>query len=205
MVFRPNYPFSMYPGAMRMRMPMQMPMQQQMPMQMPMQQQCPCRCRCSSMPMQMRMPMQMPPQSYMPPNGFPFQQQIPGGLQMPGGLGAMGGQIPGAAAGAPMQPPSKIASFFQSADSLFNSAKTYTPYIQQAMPMMKNIPSLFKLYKGFSGLPAADAVAGAGAAAVAADVLGNNGVRARRSASQVAPSIPREPIPSRPRIFQPPM
>lgn len=189
MVFRPNYPFQMYPGAMRM--PMQMPM-----------------------PMPMPMPMQMSPQSFMPPGGFPFQPRIPSGLQMPNGLGAMGGQIPGAsagpiaAAGAAMQPPSKIASFLQSADSLFNTAKTYTPYIQQAMPMMKNIPSLFKLYKGFQSLPDAGAVAGAGAAAVAAESLAANTSQprsSRSSSTQNMSSIPRESIPSRPRIFQPPM
>lgn len=193
MVFRPNYPFQMYPGAMRM--PMQMPMQ--MPFQMPMQ-----------------MPMQMSPQSFMPPGGFPFQPRIPSGLQMPNGLNAMGGQIPGtgagavAAAGAAMQPPSKIASFLQSADSLFNSAKTYTPYIQQAMPMMKNIPSLFKLYKGFQSLPDAGAVAGAGTAAVAAESLAATTSQqrsSRRSSTQNISSIPRESIPSKPRIFQPPM
>lgn len=187
MVFRPNYPFQMYPGPMRMPM--------QMPMQMPFQ-----------MPMQMQMPMS--PQSFLPPGGFPFQPRIPAGLQMASGLGAMGGQIPGAsaaaAAGAAMQPPSKIASFLQSADSLFNSAKTYTPYIQQAMPMMKNIPSLFKLYKGFQGLP--DAGASAGAAAVAAAATSTDRPRSsQRSSSQNIAAIPREPVPSKPRIFQPPM
>ena len=191
MVFRPNYPFQMYPGPMRM--PMQMPMQMHMPMQMPMQ-------------------MPMSPQSFLPPGGFPFQPRIPGGLQMAGGLGALGSQIPGAgaganaaaAAGAAMQQPSKIASFLQSADSLFNSAKTYTPYIQQAMPMMKNIPSLFKLYKGFQGLPDADAAAGTAAVASAATAAKQSRSSQRSSNQSIAP-VPREPVPSRPRIFQPPM
>ena len=183
MVFRPNYPFPTYPGPMRM--PMQMPMH--MPMQMP-----------------------MSPQSFLPPGGFPFQPRIPGGLQMAGGLGALGSQIPGAganaaaAAGAAMQQPSKIASFLQSADSLFNSAKTYTPYIQQAMPMMKNIPSLLKMYKGFQGLPDADAATGTAAVASAATAVKQARSNQRSSNQNIAP-VPREPVPSRPRIFQPPM
>lgn len=93
----------------------------------------------------------------------------------------------------PVQEPSKIGSFLQQANSLFNSAKTYTPYIQQAMPMVKNIPSLLKLYKGFSGLPAAGAVAGAAAAATdaaaASNVAGSS--RSRRSTQKVR-RLPRD-------------
>lgn len=101
-----------------------------------------------------------------------------------------------------MQEPSKIGSFLQQANSLFNSAKTYTPYIQQAMPMVKNIPSLLKLYKGFQGLPAA------GAAAVAADAAASEGAgstRSRKASRQKGSFTPAEPLPSKPRIFQPPM
>lgn len=107
----------------------------------------------------------------------------------------------------PVQEPSKIGSFLQQANSLFNSAKTYTPYIQQAMPMVKNIPSLLKLYKGFSGLPAAGAAAGAAAAATDAAAASNvaGSTRTRRSTQQSASTTPRQPLPSKPRIFQPPM
>ncbi|MFT9818021.1 VrrA/YqfQ family protein [Lysinibacillus sp. NPDC056185] len=179
MVFRPQFP--MYPGGMRM--PMQMPMQQ-MPMQMP---------------MQMPTPPQMSPQSFFPPGGFPNQPRIPGGFPMSSGIGAFGGQMP-------MQEPSKIGSFLQQANSLFNSAKTYTPYIQQAMPMVKNIPSLLKLYKGFQGLPAAGAAAGAGAvAAGAAASAGAGSTKSRKASRQNGSFTPAEPLPSKPRIFQPPM
>ncbi|EON71749.1 VrrA/YqfQ family protein [Lysinibacillus sphaericus] len=185
MVFRPPYPFQMYPGGMGMPM--------QMPMQMP-------------------TPTPMSPQSFYPPGGFPIQPRMPGGFQprMPGGfpmsngIGSFGGQMPMP----PAQEPSKIGSFLQSANSLFNSAKTYTPYIQQAMPMVKNIPSLLKLYKGFQGLPAAGAVAGASAVAAEAATAGEkvSSPRSRRSSQQNAPSsTPREPLPSKPRIFQPPL
>ncbi|MEG0451210.1 MAG: VrrA/YqfQ family protein [Lysinibacillus sp.] len=143
------------------------------------------------MPSPMRMPMS--PQSFLPPNGFTSQ--------IPRGLAGLGGQIPTP----PVQAPSRISSFLQSADSLFNSAKTYTPYIQQAMPMMKNIPALFKMYKGFQGLP--DAGAGADASA-AADLASDDIGLPRRN--NRTPNLNNQPIsqglqPSRPRIFQPPM
>ncbi|OEC00526.1 4-hydroxy-3-methylbut-2-enyl diphosphate reductase [Lysinibacillus sphaericus] len=178
MVFRPPYQFPMYPNGMQM--PAQMPMQMRMPT-----------------------PPQMPPQSFYPPGGFP-QPRIPGGFPMSGGMrGAFGGQMPTP----PVQEPSKIGSFLQQANSLFNSAKTYTPYIQQAMPMVKNIPSLLKLYKGFSGLPAAGAAAGAAAAATDAAAASNvaGSTRTRRSTQKSASTPPRQPLPSKPRIFQPPM
>jgi len=115
------------------------------------------------MPMPMPTPPQMSPQSFFPPGGFPAQPRIPGGFPMANGIGSFGGQMPVP----PVQEPSKIGSFLQQANSLFNTAKTYTPYIQQAMPMVKNIPSLLKLYKGFQGLPAA----GAGAVAAEAQAV----------------------------------
>ncbi|MEK5232554.1 VrrA/YqfQ family protein [Lysinibacillus sp. FSL K6-0232] len=165
MVFRPPYPYPMYPSGMRMPMPT---------------------------------PPQMSPQSFFPPGGFPAQPRIPGGFPMANGIGSFGGQMPMP----PVQEPSKIGSFLQQANSLFNTAKTYTPYIQQAMPMVKNIPSLLKLYKGFQGLPAA----GAGAAA-AAEATGSARASggSRRSARQSESFTPPEPLPSKPRIFQPPM
>ncbi|AMO32909.1 VrrA/YqfQ family protein [Lysinibacillus sp. fkY74-1] len=167
MVFRPPYPYPMYPGGMRMPMPT---------------------------------PPQMSPQSFFPPGGFPAQPRIPGGFPMANGIGSFGGQMPMP----PVQEPSKIGSFLQQANSLFNSAKTYTPYIQQAMPMVKNIPSLLKLYKGFQGLPST------GGGAAGADRGGSESKAAagnKRSARQntSASFSPPEPIPSKPRIFQPPM
>ncbi|QDP99311.1 4-hydroxy-3-methylbut-2-enyl diphosphate reductase [Lysinibacillus fusiformis] len=188
MVFRPPYPFQMYPGGMGM--PMQMPMQMPTPTPMPQQSFFPP----GGFPTQPRIP-----------GGFPIQPRIPGGFPMSGGgIGSFGGQMPMP----PVQEPSKIGSFLQSANNLFNSAKTYTPYIQQAMPMVKNIPSLLKLYKGFQGLPAAGAVAGASAVETKAATTGDSAssARSRRSSQQNTSSFtPREPLPSKPRIFQPPM
>ncbi|MCL1695893.1 MULTISPECIES: YqfQ family protein [unclassified Lysinibacillus] len=168
--------FPMYPGGMRM--PMQMPMQMPMPT-----------------------PPQMSPQSFFQPGGFP-NPRMPGGFPMSSGIGSFGGQMPMPS----MQEPSKIGSFLQQANNLFNSAKTYTPYIQQAMPMVKNIPSLLKLYKGFQGLPAAGAAAGAGAvAAEAAASEGAGSTKRRKTSRQNGSFTPADPLPSKPRIFQPPM
>lgn len=164
MVFRPPYPYPMYPGGMRMPMPMQTPPQ-------------------------------MSPQSFFPPGGFPGQPRIPGGFPMANGIGSFGGQMPMP----PVQEASKVGSFLQQANSLFNTAKTYTPYIQQAMPMVKNIPSLLKLYKGFQGLPST----GGGAAEAAGS--DSKAAGSRRSSRQSASFTPPEPLPSKPRIFQPPM
>jgi len=151
------------------------------------------------MPMQMPTPPQMSPQPFFQHGGFPNQPRVPGGFPMSNGIGSFGGQMP-------MQQPSKIGSFLQQANNLFNSAKTYTPYIQQAMPMVKNIPSLLKLYKGFQGLPAAGAAAGAGAvAAEAAASEGAGSTKRRKSSRQNASFTSPAPLPSKPRIFQPPM
>jgi len=147
------------------------------------------------MPMPMQTPPQMSPQSFFPPGGFPGQPRIPGGFPMTNGIGSFGGQMPMP----PVQEASKVGSFLQQANSLFNTAKTYTPYIQQAMPMVKNIPSLLKLYKGFQGLPSS----GGGAAEAAGS--DSKAAGSRRSSRQSASFTPPEPLPSKPRIFQPPM
>ena len=67
------------------------------------------------------------------------------------------------------------------------------------MPMVKNIPSLLKLYKGFQGLPST----GGGAAEAAGS--DSKAAGSRRSSRQSASFTPPEPLPSKPRIFQPPM
>lgn len=53
--------------------------------------------------------------------------------------------IPGAGAGSVP----KLEGFLSGANSLFNNAQKFTPYIQQAAPMFKNLPALWRLYKGF--------------------------------------------------------
>ena len=87
--------------------------------------------------------------------------------------------------------PSKMDSLLKSADKLFATAQQVSPYIQQAAPMVKNLPSLFRLYKGFQGMP---------------DVNTNNQPRQTRPATPA--KNPTEQYdytlkPSKPRIFQP--
>lgn len=72
-----------------------------------------------------------------------FMNQMPIPPQAPI-LGA-GAGIPGAGAG---NVP-KLEGFLSGANSLFNNAQKFTPYIQQAAPMFKNLPALWRLYKGF--------------------------------------------------------
>lgn len=45
---------------------------------------------------------------------------------------------------------SKIDQFLKTTDQLMKTAENYKPYIQQAQPLLKNLPALWKLYKGFS-------------------------------------------------------
>ena len=90
------------------------------------------------------------------------------------------------------QGPSKIDGYMQTANSFLNTAQQFAPVVQQFAPMMKNIPAMWRLYKGFQAMPAAGATSiGASAAASAAQA----------SAQSIVPPI--GSIPSTPRIFQP--
>jgi len=66
--------------------------------------------------------------------------------------------------------------------------------------MVKNIPSLLKLYKGFQGLPSAK-----DGASKATASEGTGSAKSARSSRQNASFTAPDPIPSKPRIFQPPM
>lgn len=41
----------------------------------------------------------------------------------------------------------------QQAGQLMQSAQKYAPYFQQARPMLKNLPALWRMYKSFKSLP----------------------------------------------------
>lgn len=52
---------------------------------------------------------------------------------------------------------SKLDQFLKTTDQLMKTAENYKPYIQQAQPLLKNLPALWRLYKGFSApAPTAD-------------------------------------------------
>jgi hypothetical protein len=45
---------------------------------------------------------------------------------------------------------SKIESFMETCNQLLATAQGFQPYIAQATPLIRNIPALWRLYKGFS-------------------------------------------------------
>lgn len=99
--------------------------------------------------------------------------------------------FPTAAAGAA---PSKIDQFLKTTDQLMKTAKTYEPYIQQAKPLLKNLPAMWKLYKGFTNSSASPAQE-------------RPKQRERNSSRTPEAQSTRQPLvenPSVPRIYQPP-
>lgn len=101
----------------------------------------------NQMPVAPRFPMYAP---YMMRGPSPGGGTIPGIGSIPG-AGQFMDQMPippqapvQGAAGVP-----KLEGFLSGANSLFNNAQKFTPYIQQAAPMFKNLPALWRLYKGF--------------------------------------------------------
>lgn len=140
-------------------------------------------------PYMMNMPMNAP----MPMNNMPMNNMPPMPPQMPVANAAAAAGAAGAAAGAP-----RLEGFLAGANSLFENAQKFTPYIQQATPMFKNLPALWRMYRGFKNSP---------------DILESSTIvapvetpprRQRRSRQTQQPSEPRTPKPSLPKIFQPP-
>ena len=93
----------------------------------------------------------------------------------------------------PGQESSKIDGYMQTANRFLNTAQQFAPVVQQFAPMMRNLPAMWKLYKGFQSMPSATDATGP----------------ARTSPSGIASAprntaMPPAPGPSTPRIFQPP-
>lgn len=65
-----------------------------------------------------------------PQTPFPTQTPFPSQLPIP-------------------QAQAPLTGFLANAQSLFEQAQKFTPYMQQAAPMMKNLPALWRMYKGF--------------------------------------------------------
>lgn len=163
-------PFYMPPGGMMQ----QMPISPRFPMYAPYM-------------MNMNRPMNMmPPQ--MPMNPVPMQMRMP--MQMPP-------QIPAAAASATAGAP-RLEGFLAGANSLFENAQKFTPYIQQATPMFKNLPALWRMYRGLKGSP--DILE---SSTIVAPVEGPSR-QARGSRQPQQPDAPIKSKPSLPMIFQPP-
>lgn len=97
-----------------------------------------------------------------------------------------GRQFLGAGPGGPSGPGgSKLEYYLQTADRFMATAQQYAPLINRFVPMLSNIPALLSIYKGFSSAPSAGSGPGGGGTANAAE----SGA----------------PLPSSPRIFQPPV
>ncbi|MEL3961716.1 VrrA/YqfQ family protein [Lysinibacillus endophyticus] len=80
-------------------------------------------------------PGMMPPPGFQPRPQPGFQQALQQGLQQ-----------------APTQTP-KLDSFMNTANKWLATAQSFQPLIQQATPMLQNLPALWKLYKGFQSSP----------------------------------------------------
>ena len=98
-----------------------------------------------------------------PPNAQPFNAPPLNGPPGPGPGPGIAGLAEAAAAGAGVAGAAGAAgSGFQfdqlvnGANSLYNTAQKFMPIVQQAKPMFNNLPALWKLYKGFKGLPNQD-------------------------------------------------
>lgn len=137
----------------------------------------------------MRPPFYYPP-SYMPANYMPTPRFQPFAMRPPMPMPPMAGPAPGIG---PVPGPlptaqSQLPGFLANAQSIFEQAQKYTPYFQQAAPMMKNLPALWRMYKGFKqDSPAESSSAPA--------------PRRKRSKPVASPTVPR---PSVPKIYQPP-
>ncbi len=92
----------------------------------------------------------------------------------------------------------RLNSFMETANRFLSTAQSFQPLIQQATPMFQNLPALWKLYKGFQGLPKSQSKEEASPR------------KERTKTSQSVKTTERErpePIttrPSVPRIYQPP-
>ncbi|SOC20934.1 YqfQ-like protein [Ureibacillus xyleni] len=93
----------------------------------------------------------MPNFGYRPPGHFQPGMMPPPGFQPRSGPGFQQGFQQG-----PQQPPSqspKLDSFMNTANKWLATAQSFQPLIQQATPMLQNLPALWKLYKGFQSTP----------------------------------------------------
>jgi hypothetical protein len=90
-----------------------------------------------------------------PPNVPPMNVPPGAGIAEAAGAAGAGAAAAGAAAGAAGRG-FQLDQLVNGANSLYNTAQKFMPIVQQAKPMFNNLPALWKLYKGFKGLPDQD-------------------------------------------------
>ncbi len=131
------------------------------------------------------------------PGGQNFQdfqgQGIPGAAAATAAAGAAGA----AAAGAT---PFRLDQFMNQAGQFVQSAQKYAPMIQQARPMLKNLPALWRLYKGFNSTPSAGEEQ---AVRSSRTQERSEESRSRSSRSSTRSTFNEETRPSIPKIYQP--
>ena len=145
--------------------------------------------------------------------GFPGGRFSGGGFPPPGpgipsaaadvAAGAAGvagaAEVAGAAGAAGISSllaPGRIDQFLQSTGQFMKTAQTYAPYVQQAVPMFKNIPALFRLYKGFQNAPNASEKSASPKGSSKSDTFSKSAKQPKRSADYSTK-------PSLPKIYQP--
>lgn len=165
------------------------------------------------------------PFTRVPPNIPIPQQGIPGGRGfqgfqgfqgqgIPGSQGFQGQGIPGSqsfqdfqgipgtaaatAAAAAGATPFRLDQFMNQAGQFVQSAQKYAPMIQQARPMLKNLPALWRIYKGFNSTSSAGEKQ-----AVRSSRAQERSEESRSSRSSTRSTINEETRPSIPKIYQP--
>jgi len=131
-------------------------------------------------------PYQMPPGR---PNHFipsppqfgyrpgPFPPQMPPGFAPPKGT-------------------ARLDSLLETANRFLATAQSFQPYIQQAAPMLRNLPALWKLYKGFQGIPSQGGPGNERGRNQPPSGQSNQNGRSQRPSYETRPSVPK--------IYQPP-
>ena len=61
--------------------------------------------------------------------------------------------------------------YMQTANRFLNTAQQFAPVVEQFAPMMRNLPAMWKLYKGFQSMPSAGEGLGSATAGGAAEQL----------------------------------
>lgn len=90
----------------------------------------------------------------------------------------------------PVPPQLPLTGFLANAQSIFNQAQQFTPYFQQAAPMLKNLPALWRLYRSFKGNSSDES-----------SITSSSSPLPKKNKAPVQPLTTR---PSTPKIYQPP-
>lgn len=96
---------------------------------------------------------------HMPPGNFqhyprpPYPRYNPGPPPFPPGMSPRMQPRPGAGGFGGQKGNAKLDSILETANRFLATAQTFQPYIQQAAPMLRNLPALWKLYRGFQSVP----------------------------------------------------